>query len=75
MIRYVKHGKCDYIVIDGSFQINDIKAPIQVQINVTGLSNNERLILYKSTSVAFNRNIDVTKKQDKKPLKPWWKIF
>jgi hypothetical protein len=75
MIKYVKHGKKDYIVIDSTFQINEINCPIQVQVDVTKLKQGERLTIFRAAQIAFHRNIDVSKKKTSNEKKPWWKIF
>lgn len=75
MIRYVKHGRKDYIIIDSSFQVNEVKSDIQIQVDVTKLSQGERLTMFRAAQVAFHRHIDVSKRKESKVNKPWWKIW
>ena len=75
MIRYVKHNQTDYIIIDGSIGVDDIKAPVQVQVNLKNLTEDERKIIFRISSVAFNRHIDFTKKAVEKTKKSWWKVW
>ena len=75
MIRFAKHSGIDYIVIDSSFEINGIKAPLQVQIRLEGINDKDKITLYKASSVAFNRNINLTKPKPVEPTKAWWKIW
>ena len=75
MIRFAKHGGIDYIVIDSSFEINGIKAPLQVQIRLEGINDQDRITLYKASAIAFNRNINLTKPKSTKPTKAWWRIW
>ena len=75
MIRYAKHNNKEYIVIDSSFEINGLKSPLHVQINVNTFTQEEKDILYKTSSVAFNRHINFSKKPTVAPKKPWWKVW
>lgn len=75
MIKYVKHSKKDYIVVDSTFQINEISCPIQVQVDISNLNQGERLTIFRATQVAFHRHIDVSKKKTSNEKKPWWKLF
>lgn len=74
MIRYAKHGNRDYIVIDSSFEIEGVKAPLHIQINVTDLNQENRSIIYRTAYTAFNRHINFNKLKPK-VKKPWWKKF
>ena len=75
MISYFKHSKSDYIVIDSSFQVDEVKSSIQVQIDVTSLTQGERLTIFRAAQVAFHRHIDVSKKKQNKEGKTWWKFW
>jgi hypothetical protein len=75
MIRYAKHSSKNYIVIDSSFEINELKVPLHIQINVNELSENDRSIIYRTAAVAFNRHIVFNKNKPTSFKKPWWKIW
>lgn len=75
MIRYTKYGNRDYIVIDSSFEIQGVKAPLHIQINVTDLNQENRNLIYRTAYVAFNRHINFNKPKQESFKKPWWKFF
>ena len=74
MIRYAKHNNRDYIVIDGTIQLDGEIVPMQVQVNIQNVKESERPKLYKIVGVAFNRNISFDR-PPKKIKKPWWQIW
>jgi hypothetical protein len=73
MIRYTKHLNKDYIIIDGSLEIDDMVIPIQYQVNVNNVKVEDRNKIYRIIGVAFNRNINFNK--PKPSDKPWWKVW
>jgi len=75
MIRYIKNNNKDYIVIDSSFEIEGIKAPLHIQINVTDLNQESKNTIYRTAYIAFNRHINFNKPKPQSSKKPWWKFF
>ena len=73
MIRYTKYLNKDYIIIDGSLEIDDIIIPIQYQVNINKIKVEERNKVFRIVSSAFNRHISFNK--PKPPDKPWWKVW
>ena len=73
MIRYTKYLNKEYIIIDGSLEIDDMIIPIQYQVNVNNVKVEERSKVFRIVSSAFNRNISFNK--PKSPDKPWWKVW
>jgi hypothetical protein len=74
MIRYTKYLNKDYIIIDGSLEIDDMAIPIQYQVNIDKVKEEDRSKVFRILSTAFNRNIsfDKPKPQSKKS---WWKVW
>lgn len=73
MIRYAKHFNTDYIIIDGSLEVDDMIIPIQYQVNIKDVKVEERSKIFRIVGVAFNRCISFNK--PKPSDKPWWKIW
>jgi hypothetical protein len=73
MIRYTKYLNKDYIIIDGSLEIDDVIIPIQYQVNINKVKVEERSKVFRIVSSAFNRHISFNK--PKSPDKPWWKVW
>jgi hypothetical protein len=71
MIRYTKHNSIDYIVVDSAIEIDDIIAPIQVQINIQNIKEEDRAKVFRITSVAFNRILSFNKPKIE-PKRTWW---
>lgn len=75
MIRYAKHSGVDYIIVDSSFDVNGVHAPLHIQINLTNVPDKERLVVYRTIQTAFNRHISFTKKPKIETNKVWWKFW
>lgn len=75
MIRYAKHNNISYIVVDSSMEINGVKAPLHIQINLKDISEDDRKIIYRTALVAFDRHINFTKQTVEKSKKRWWKFW
>jgi hypothetical protein len=74
MIRYTRHFNKEYIVIDGSLEIDDMIIPIQYQINVNDVKIEDHSKVFRIVSSAFNRNISFNRPKIESK-KPWWKIW
>jgi hypothetical protein len=74
MIRYTKYLNKDYVIIDGSLEIDDMAIPIQYQVNIDKVKEEDRSKVFRILSTAFNRNIsfDKPKPQSKKS---WWRVW
>jgi hypothetical protein len=73
MIRYTRHFNKEYIVIDGSLEIDDMVIPIQYQVNVNNIKIKDHSKVFRIVSSAFNRHISFNK--PKLPNKPWYKFW
>jgi len=74
MIRYTKYLNKEYIIIDGSLEIDDMIIPIQYQVNVNDVKIKDHSKVFRIVSSAFNRNISFNRpKLESK--KPWWRIW
>ena len=71
MIRYTKHNSVDYIIIDSTIEVDDIIVPIQVQVNIQNIKEEDRTKLFRITSVAFNRILSFNKPKIE-PTRTWW---
>jgi hypothetical protein len=71
MIRYAKYKSVDYIVVDSTIEVEGIAAPIQIQINIQNVREQDRNKLFRVTSVAFNRILTFNKPKAE-PKKSWW---
>ena len=75
MIRHTKHQGRDYIIVDGSIKLNDVSVPLQVQVNITKVKEENRQQLLRVVSVAFNRVIDFSKPKPQPVKKAWYKFW
>lgn len=75
MIRYTKHLNVDYIVIDSVMLVDDSTMPVQIQINIQKVSEEERSKVFRIASVAFNRTLDFNKPKPQEKTFWWNKLF
>jgi len=73
MIKLTKHNGKDYVVINTEIHAGDIKAPVLMQINLVGLSEDERYKVYQHASLLLNRIIK--RQTPPKVEKPWYKFW
>jgi hypothetical protein len=74
MIRYTKYLNKEYIIIDGSLEIDDMIIPIQYQVNVNDVKIEDHSKVFRIVSSAFNRHISFNRPKIESK-KPWWKIW
>jgi hypothetical protein len=74
MIKFTKVNNKKYIAIVTDIESGESIAPVQIQINVSHLSEDEQYKIYQTASLLLNRTIKrpIFKAQ---PSKPWWKIW
>lgn len=74
MIKFTKVNNKKYIAIVTDIESGEFTAPVQIQINVSHLSEDEQYKIYQTASLLLNRTIKrpTFKAQ---PSKPWWKIW
>ena len=74
MIKFTKVNNKKYISIITDLESGESIAPVQIQINVSHLSEDEQYKAYQTASLLLNRTI-------KRPTpkaqvnKPWWKLW
>jgi hypothetical protein len=79
MIHYITRNGKEYYIIQTTFEAAGIQAPIQMQINVSGLSEQNKFVIHRNASLFLNRplRINPPKPQEKQtpPKKVWWKFW
>jgi hypothetical protein len=77
MIRFARHNKRDYVIVETYFKIEEndqiIQAPIHIRIDTTEISKDQNEIVFKKAALLFNRPL-IIKKKEVSPKK-WWNIF
>jgi hypothetical protein len=73
MIRQVKHIGRDYIIVDNTLEVNNVKVPFHLQVNISNLTQEEKNAIFRTVSIGFDRHINFNKKSSSK--KPWWKFW
>lgn len=71
MIRYAKHKDISYIIVDSSIEVEGVVAPIQVQVNVQGIKEEDKVKIFRVVSVAFNRPLTFNKPKSQ-VKQTWW---
>jgi len=79
MIHYITRNGKEYYIIQTTFEAAGIQVPIQMQINVSGLSEQNKFVIRRNASLFLNRplRINSPKPQEKQtpPKKVWWKFW
>jgi hypothetical protein len=75
MVRtvYVK-GK-EYYVITTTLEAGKISSPVQVHINVSGLSTEDKVLIQKHANLLLNHTLKVPSRPKSKVEKPWYKFW
>ena len=79
MIRTLKHKEKDYIVVDTTFQVKDgekiVSVPFHLQLNATGLDEEDHAKILKKANALFNHVILVNLKKPERVESsiPWYK--
>lgn len=75
MVRSVIVKGKEYYVVTTSMNIGGIEAPVQVHINVSHLSEEDRYKVQKHANYYFNRVFKAIPKSEPKIRKPWYKFW
>jgi hypothetical protein len=78
MIHYTTRNGREYYIIQTTFEAAGIEVPIQIQVNISSLSEQNKFIIYKNTSSFLNRPLRITTPKPKEvslSKKPWWKFW
>lgn len=79
MIREITYNKRDYIVVSTTLTVErkdtTITVPVQVRVDITSLSEEDRTTVYRKVYIFFNRIITLRDKQTGTEKKPWWKTL
>jgi hypothetical protein len=75
MVRtvYVK-GK-EYYVITTTLEAGKISSPVQVHINVSDLSTEDKILVQKHANLLLNHPLKVPSRPKAKIEKPWYKFW
>ncbi len=77
MVRtvYVK-GK-EYYVITTTLEVGSINSPVQIHINVSDLSTEDKTLIQKHANLLLNHTLKVPSKPKSKSKveKPWYKFW
>jgi hypothetical protein len=77
VIRNTKYKNRDYTIVDTMLKIekgeSSISTPIHIRVDITGLPEKDRAIVFGKVSGAFNHLLVMRNKQQVATPKPWWK--
>jgi len=71
MIRYAKHKDISYIIVDSSIEVEGVVAPIQVQVDIRNIKEEDRTKVFRVVSIAFNRPLTFNKPK-LEVKRSWW---
>lgn len=71
MVRFVKYKNKEYIVVTTTFQMDDVEAPVQIQINLENIDKQHHSSFFRQASFLLNRPLKLAKPQ-KQEGKSWW---
>ena len=73
MVKFVSHKGKKYIIVTTTFQMDDVEAPVQIQINIDNVESKHHLPLLRQASFLLNRTLRLAKPQPKQEGISWWK--
>lgn len=73
MVRFVQHKGKKYIIITTTFFMDEVEAPVQIQVNIENVESKHHLSLFRQASLLLNRPLRLIKPQPKSEGKSWWK--
>lgn len=74
MVHTINIKGKEYHVVTTTFTAYGVETFIQVNIDVSKLSNQDKLIIKRNANLIFNRPLKITKPQHT-PKKSWWKFW
>ena len=77
MVRTVYIKGKEYYVITTTLEAEHISSLVQIHINVSGLSDEDRLLVQKHASLLLNRTLKIVprSKPQNQDKKPWYKFW
>jgi hypothetical protein len=77
MVRTVYIKNKEYYVITTTLEAGNVTSLVQIHINVSGLSDEDKLLTQKHASLLLNRvlKIQVKPKSQPQSTKPWYKFW
>jgi hypothetical protein len=77
MVRTVYIKGKEYYVITTTLEAEHISSLVQIHINVSGLSDEDRLLVQRHANALLNRTLKITPrpKPKSKVEKPWYKFW
>lgn len=77
MIRSLKYSNKDYLVVNTTLELqkenNSVKAPVDIRVDISKLSEADRVEVFKKVDTAFNHRLLMKDTESSFPRKPWWK--
>jgi len=74
MVRTINIKGKEYCVVTTTFTAYDVETYVQINIDISKLDVNERLIIKRNANLFFNRPFKIAKSLPE-IKKPWWKIW
>jgi hypothetical protein len=77
MVRTVYIKGKEYYVITTTLEAEHISSLVQIHINVSGLSDEDKILTQKHANALLNRTLKIVPKQkpQTKVEKPWYKFW
>lgn len=74
MVHTINTKGKEYHVVTTTFTAYGVETFIQVNIDVSKLSNQDKLIIKRNANLIFNRPLKISKPQPTQ-VKPWWRFW
>ncbi len=75
MVRTVYIKGKEYYVITTTLEAGNTSSPVQIHINVSGLSAEDKILTQKHANFLFNHIFKVSSKPKPQNTKPWYKFW
>lgn len=77
MIRTVNIKGKEYCVVTTTFTAYDVETFIQINIDVSKLNAQDKLVIERNANLLLNRPLKIAAKPKPTPPqeKPWWKVW
>lgn len=75
MVRTVYIKGKEYYVITTTLEAGNVNSSVQIHINVSGLSAEDKILTQKHANFLFNHILKVPSKPKPQGKKPWYKFW
>jgi hypothetical protein len=78
MMHFVTRNGKEYFIIQTTFEASKVQVPVQININISGLNEQNKHIIHKNASLFLDRVLKATDPKQTPPpppKKPWWKVW